>query len=213
MKFKKYIIISFGILIFFLFSFFIGKITNSDLGKFPFESNVWGTFSDYLMISFTLLSLFIIYKTLLIQTDSIKEQSKSIEAQTQELRYAKLDRRKDFIVDFEITIDSHKHGEGEYILFKYENETTLRVETKFHSNPLLYDKLMRKNVPANKSFLFKAVYLLSKGQKLEIFLAEKISDQLTITLEFTDYYGFKYSKTYMFYPNGRKSSMLLKHLD
>src|SRR5690606_11977350 len=123
-----------------LIIWFLGYLMGSNLGKFPFDPQSWGTASDYFGILVTGISLYFIYRTLKAQQTSLDQQSEVIKLQNEELRLNRLDRRKLYNpkINADVTEDSEKK---EYLIeLICAGDALHNVDLRFHNaQQVIYD--------------------------------------------------------------------------
>ena len=203
-KYSKKILIA--ILLVFPLLFLSGKWTDSDLGIFPFEATVWGTVSDYVGLLVTVASVYLIFETFKAQRLTLEQQQKSLEHQAEELRLNRLNLSKDLY--FKIDVDFHPTRDGEMDVVEFINrgDKIYNVRINPHSDLQIYLEFYNK-VISSKSNLNPKYRELEKGHMINLILIKPIDDEEYISLDFSDYFGGKYTKTVRIDRSGRIANL------
>src|SRR5690606_21885067 len=127
----------------------IGRFTQSKLGEFPFESDVWGTVSDYFNLILVAISIFFLWKTLEKQVEATNENNKLIKAQLDEFNFLKIQRRLMFDYNTEVNVVNSETDESGYIEIYNKGDDIFNLDIVVRHDLVVLDSILSKYVPAN----------------------------------------------------------------
>ena len=174
----------------------IGRFTQSKLGEFPFESDVWGTVSDYFNLILVAISIFFLWKTLEKQVEATNENNKLIKAQLDEFNFLKIQRRLMFDYNTEVNVVNSETDESGYIEIYNKGDDIFNLDIVVRHDLVVLDSILSKYVPANCTSA-KQLWNLKKNVNRPARLTIQNINQLkTFSIRFRDVYGLEYGQKF-----------------
>ena len=189
----------------FALTWFVGWLSDSDLGKFPFDANVWGTASDYFLIVLTIISLYFIYLTLNAQVKSISQQER-------QLAIVEAEKRSAFRPLIKTILERSSDGEKVFAVFQNLGDPIITIEVDIFGSGQVYNP-ESKDFPTGKHLKYPySFHNITKGHSFSIQIKDRRKNVVTFALTLVDKYGFKYRQFIMVSKDGDIESFSLKNI-
>jgi len=174
----------------FIVTWLAGWLTGSDLGKFPFDANVWGSASDYFSILVTGVSLFFIYRSLGYQRDTVVSQDEKTKREL-------LDIRSRYKPDIKIRTERSQDGELINLIFFNEGDSMLNVRMTISARPgEVWDDKQKTFFKTNQIFIPKFHEIGRNTATLSVVDNESVN--VFVVILFNDRYDLEYRQCVSF---------------
>lgn len=185
-----------AVIVLHLFLWLIGRFSASDLGRFPFDSNVWGSVIDYLGLVLASASIYFLWRTLEKQIEATNENNRLIKAQLEEFNYLKIQRRLSFNYNMVVDVVKSDTDESGHIKVNNKGDDIFKLEIRVKANVVVYDEVIGKFVPlkhisATHQWNLKHNNVVPAALKIQ-----NVSELDRFYIIFQDVYGLKYSQNF-----------------